>query len=56
MKSLSKLDISNNDIGDAGVNEIIKGIKNYSQLEYLDISGNNLGKSPVGIELAENMN
>lgn len=56
MKILSKLNLSDNDIGDAGMNELIVGIKTYCSLEYLDISGNNLGKTPASLDLAESLN
>lgn len=56
MKILSKLILSDNDIGDLGINELITSIKNYCSIDYLDISGNSIGKSPSSAELAENMN
>lgn len=55
MKILSKLNLSDNEIGDAGVGEIVNAAKKYCTIEYLDLSGNNLGKSPANLEMAENM-
>jgi Ran GTPase-activating protein (RanGAP) involved in mRNA processing and transport len=55
MKILGKLVIADNDIGDHGINEIIVACKNYCSIEYLDISGNNLGKSSGSMELAQSM-
>ena len=45
MKTLLSLDIADNDIGDQGISEIVKSAKEFVSLEYLDISGNNIGKS-----------
>jgi len=56
MKILSKLSLADNDIGDTGINEIINACRSYCSIEYLDISGNNLGKSPVGLEMGESLN
>jgi Ran GTPase-activating protein (RanGAP) involved in mRNA processing and transport len=56
MKILSKLTLADDEIGDAGVNELINYCRNYCSIEYLDISGNNLGKTPAAHELAENLN
>ena len=56
MKILSKLVLADDEIGDAGVSELIYNCRNYCSLEYLDISGNNLGKSSAALEFADNMN
>lgn len=55
MKILSKLIISDNEVGDHGVNDIIVACKTYCSIDYLDISGNNLGKTAASVELADNM-
>ena len=55
MKILSKLILNDNDIGDHGVAEILNSARNYCSIEILDLSGNNLGKSPASGELAESM-
>jgi len=56
MKILSKLSLPDDEIGDMGINEIINACRNYCSLDLLDISGNNIGKSPGALELAENLN
>lgn len=56
MKILSKLTLADDEIGDAGINEVVNSCRNYCSMEYLDISGNNLGKTPASHELAENLN
>ena len=56
MKVLSKLVLSDDEIGDMGISEIINSCRSYCSLEYLDISGNNIGKSSAAGELAENIN
>jgi len=56
MKILCKLNLSDDEIGDSGISEIVKQAKNYCSLEFLDISGNNIGKSPASAELAETLN
>jgi Ran GTPase-activating protein (RanGAP) involved in mRNA processing and transport len=56
MKILSKLSLPDDEIGDLGINEIINACRNYCSLDQLDISGNNIGKSPGAMELAENLN
>ena len=53
MKSLSSLDLSENEIGDLGVAEIVHSAKSYGMLEYLDLSRNNIGKSSHSIECAD---
>jgi Ran GTPase-activating protein (RanGAP) involved in mRNA processing and transport len=53
MKILSKLNLSDDDIGDMGVTEIIVAARQYCSLEVLDLSGNNLGKSPASTEMAD---
>ena len=55
MKILQKIVLADDEIGDLGINEIINACKNYCSIEYLDISGNNIGKTPAAAELAENM-
>lgn len=55
MKILGKLVLSENDIGDHGVAEIIAACKNYCSIEYLDISGNNLGKTSHSAEFSQSM-
>lgn len=55
MKILQKIVLSDDEIGDLGINEIINACKNYCSIEYLDISGNNIGKTPAANELAENL-
>lgn len=47
MKELTQLDLAENEIGDHGIKEIINSCKDYASLEYLDISGNNIGKSSL---------
>ena len=56
MKILSKLSLSDDDIGDLGISEILNSARSYCSLEVLDLSGNNLGKSSASAEMAENMN
>ena len=56
MKILSKLNLADDEIGDQGINDIVNNCKNYCSLEFLDISGNNLGKSPASAELGETLN
>ena len=56
MKSLFSLDLSHNEIGDIGINEILNSCKEYGMLEYLDISGNNIGKTSFSNECAETLN
>lgn len=48
MKVLSHLDISFNEIGDAGIAELSRAVRDYSMLEEYDISGNCVGKSGGG--------
>jgi Ran GTPase-activating protein (RanGAP) involved in mRNA processing and transport len=55
MKILQKIVLSDDEIGDLGINEIISACRNYCSIEYLDISGNNIGKTPAANELAENL-
>jgi Ran GTPase-activating protein (RanGAP) involved in mRNA processing and transport len=55
MKTLIYLDLSENEIGDVGINEIINSCKDYGQLEYLDLSGNNIGKTSFSLQCAETM-
>ncbi len=55
MKILNKLNLSDNEIGDAGMVEILNSIRTYCSIETLDISGNNLGKSPASTEFGENL-
>ena len=55
MKILQKIVLADDEIGDLGINEIINACKNYCSIEHLDISGNNIGKTPAAAELAENM-
>jgi Leucine-rich repeat (LRR) protein len=55
MKSLISLDLSENEIGDVGITEVVRSIKNYGSLEYLDISGNSIGKTTYSIELSDLM-
>jgi len=45
MKVLSHLDIGFNEIGDVGISEIVRALKEHSSVEYLDVSGNCIGKS-----------
>lgn len=56
MKSLTSLDLSHNEIGDVGINEILNACKDYGMLEYLDISGNNIGKTSFSYEVSDTMN
>ena len=56
MKTLYSLDLSENENGDVGINEIIISCKEFAMLEYLDISGNNIGKTSFSIECAESIN
>lgn len=56
MKSLVQLDLSDNEIGDVGVNEIITACRDYGMIEYLDLSGNNIGKTSFSNEVADNLN
>ena len=56
MKILEKIVLADDEIGDMGINEIINACKNYCSVQYLDISGNNIGKTPAANELAENLN
>lgn len=53
MKVISHLDLSENEIGDIGISEIIKSLKEFGSIEYLDISGNNIGKTSYGSECGE---
>jgi hypothetical protein len=55
MKTLICLDLSENEIGDVGINEIINSCKDYGQLEYLDLSGNNIGKTSFSLQCADSM-
>jgi Ran GTPase-activating protein (RanGAP) involved in mRNA processing and transport len=45
MKVLTHLDMGFNEVGDQGIAEVVRALKEYSVLEYLDISGNFIGKS-----------
>lgn len=56
MKILSHLDLAANEIGDIGITEIAKAAKEFGMLEYLDISGNNIGKTSYSTECAESLN
>lgn len=56
MKILNKLVLSDNEIGDQGMTDILDACRNYCTLEYLDVSGNNLGKSSAALDMAESMN
>lgn len=49
MKVLIRLDISENEIGDVGISEIIRTLKDFSSIEYLDISGNGIGKTKTSL-------
>lgn len=53
MKDLTYLDIADNEVGDLGIKEIIYSLKNYSNIENLDISGNFIGKSAYNNEASE---
>ncbi len=55
MKFLSSLNISENEIGDLGMIEIAKGLKE-TNLESLDISANAIGKTSKAIEFADTFN
>mgnify|MGYP006112834807 CR=1 FL=1 len=45
MKSLTRLDLSHDEIGDAGIKEIVTALDACScNLEELDLSGNGIGK------------
>ena len=55
MKILSKLNLADDDIGDLGVTEILMSARQFCSLEVLDLSGNNLGKSPASHEMGEQM-
>jgi hypothetical protein len=56
MKSLTTLILSDAEIGDQGICEVINACRSFCTIESLDISGNNLGKTPAVNELAENLN
>ena len=56
MKSLTTLVLSDAEVGDKGINEVINACRSFCTIEYLDISGNNLGKTPAVNELAESLN
>lgn len=56
MKSLVHLDLSENEIGDYGINEILNSCKDYGMIEYLDLSGNCIGKTTLAIEVGETLN
>ena len=56
MKSLTSLILSDTEIGDQGTSDVINACRSFCTIEYLDISGNNLGKSPAVNELAETLN
>jgi hypothetical protein len=44
-KSLSRLDLSHDEIGDYGIGQVIIGLDNCNcSLEELDLSGNGIGK------------
>jgi Leucine-rich repeat (LRR) protein len=53
MKCLTHLDLSGNEIGDVGINEILLSLKEDGNLEYFDISGNNIGKTSFSMECSE---
>ena len=55
MKELTQLDLAENEIGDIGIKEIINSCRDYSSIEYLDISGNNIGKSSFINETSESL-
>lgn len=45
MKSLTRLDLSHDEIGDQGIKEIVNALDSCnSNLEELDLSGNGMGK------------
>ena len=45
MKSLTRLDLAHDEIGDQGIKEIVTALDNCScNLEELDLSGNGFGK------------
>jgi hypothetical protein len=45
MKSLTRLDLSHDEIGDQGIKEIVTALDTCScNLEELDLSGNGIGK------------
>lgn len=45
MKSLTRLDLSHNEIGDKGIKEVVTALDTCSSnLEELDLSGNGIGK------------
>jgi Ran GTPase-activating protein (RanGAP) involved in mRNA processing and transport len=52
MKALTQLDVSENDIGDQGITEIVRALKDFCQLEKLDLSGNSIGKTSLSAEFA----
>lgn len=56
MKELQQLDLAENDIGDIGIKEIINSLKDYPTIQYLDLSGNNIGKSSYSNETADVFN
>jgi hypothetical protein len=56
MKILIKLVLSDDEIGDQGIAEVIGACRNYCTIEHLDLSGNNLGKSSSALEMAETLN
>lgn len=56
MKVIAHLDLSENEIGDIGIADIIRTLKEFSSIEYLDISGNGIGKTSYGTECGETIN
>jgi len=48
--------LSDNEIGDLGIKEIVNSCKDNGSLFYLDFSGNNIGKSSYSHEASEAFN
>ena len=53
MKTLTYLDLAENEIGDLGIIEIAKALKEFAIIEYLDISGNQIGKSSNALDVGD---